>query len=176
MCGKTNIAARLSLATGIRTFKASSEHKAFLGDQRQFINDLRYADPRILDFIKQTGTSVIFDRAYPCEWVYSKFFGRETDEAVLRYIDDGYASIGVKIIVCTRRSFVGINDDLNSNIDEKALNELSRLYKEFLCTWTHCAGTTLFVDELNNDVHREVDEIMRVMGYNRDERWVVSHL
>ena len=96
MCGKTNIAQELSRLTGIPYFKASEERLTFLTNQDKFLMDTRYADPRIADFLLQTGHNVIFDRGYPCEWVYSKFFERKTDEDVLKHIDSIHSTIGTE--------------------------------------------------------------------------------
>ena len=164
-CGKTNIAAELSRLTCIPVFKASSEHRAFLGDQRSFLNDLKYADPRLCDFIKQTNASVILDRSWPCEKVYSEFFKRKTDKKALKYIDAAYASVGAKVVVCTRKSFVGIQDDLDKKLDEKALTTIAELYQKFT-SWTKCQTYTLYVDDEN--LERQTTEIIQFMGYSSE--------
>lgn len=159
-CGKSNIAQALSERINVKVFKASSEHHAFLNDQTKFINDLRIADPRVCDFVFQTRVSVIFDRGFPCERVYSEFFNRETDLTVLRKLDEQYARMNAKIIFCTRKSFEGIVDDLDSKLDSNALQMISELYKAFLLT-SKCSSLTLFVDDENLD--REVTEIIRFL-------------
>ena len=158
MTGKSNIARALSNKLLIPVFKASSEHGTFLGDQKQFINDIRYADPRVVDLLKQVGFSVIFDRAYPCEKVYAEFFGRETDHDVLKFLDEEYAKLGTKIVICTRRSFEGIKDDLDPNLDATALEKLSNLYEKF-SLWTKCSVHTMYVDDenLSNQINEVCD-------------------
>ncbi len=160
-CGKTEIAKALSKRLGISYFKASSEHQAFLSKQEQFINDLRHADPRIYDLLAQTGLSIIFDRGYPCEAAYSKFFKRLTDENMLQRVDELYASLNAKIIICTRASFNGIQDDLNPNLDETALQQISDLYMEF-AKWTKCQTHILYVDD--EDINRELSELLNFLG------------
>ena len=70
-CGKTNIIAEVERLTGIPSFKATSEHDSFLSSKttkrEAFLNQLRYADPRVFDILKQTGYSLMFDRAHPCD-------------------------------------------------------------------------------------------------------------
>lgn len=61
-CGKTEIAKRLAFLQGLPYFKASSEHETYLSKQGQFVQQLKHADPRMVDFLSQTGHSVIFDR------------------------------------------------------------------------------------------------------------------
>lgn len=156
-CGKTEIAKELSKRTGISRFKASTEHDTYFNGLSGFLNQLLYADPRAFDLAKQIGFSMIMDRAYPCEKVYSKVFNRETDEKVLDIMDKRWASLGTKIIICYRSSYKGIVDDLDSNIDETVLQKLSDEYLQF-SLWTNCEVKLLNVDDENLD--REVTEIM----------------
>lgn len=155
MCGKTNIIQALTEDIKVKSFKASDEHESFLGDQKSFVHNLRYSDWRTYDLLRQTGYSVLFDRGYPCEWVYSKFFGRETDHVALARLDSHYGRLGAKVLVCTRKSFDGITDDLDPKLDKEALEKISRLYKDFV-SWTACDTHTLFVDD--EDLDREVNE------------------
>lgn len=157
MTGKTQIAKELSKRTGIPRFKASTEHDTYLNGLSGFLNQLLYADPRAFDLAKQIGFSMIMDRAYPCEKVYSKVFNRKTDETVLSTMDNRWASLGTKIVICYRSSYKGIVDDLDSSINETVLEKLSQEYFNF-AAWTNCDVMMLNVDDENLD--REVTEIM----------------
>lgn len=165
-CGKTHIAKELSRLTRIPYFKASSEHKAFLDDQKSFLNEIQHADPRMVDFLKQTNTDVIFDRGYPCEGAYSLFFGRETCPKTLRYLDAEYSRLGARVLICTRRSFEGVVDDLNPKLGKTALEELSRLYMLF-AAYSRCNTHTMYVDD--HDLDRQADEALRFMGYDETD-------
>jgi len=156
MCGKTNIATKLSRLTGIPYFKSSDERNTFLKNQDKFIMDTRYADTRMVDFLKQTRHSAIFDRGYPCEWVYSKFFGRVSDESCLRYIDDVHSEIGTKLIVTYRSTYNNIVDDLDPTLTGLKLKKLDDLYRQFSC-WTKCQFMFLNVD--SEDLKKEIEEI-----------------
>ena len=70
--------------------------------------------------------------------------------------------MGARILICTRKSFVGITDDLNPNLDEVALQKISDLYAEF-AKWTKCKTYTLYVDDEN--INREISEILTWMGH-----------
>lgn len=159
-CGKTQIAKELSKILKIPVYKASSEHENFLNKQNHFLNDLQYADPARLDLIKQLNCSIIFDRWFPCEFVYSTFFNRETDLKAIAFLDSEYAKLDTKIIFCTRKSFVGIQDDLNSVLNQKALEQISIIYEDFL-QQSMCVSYKLYVDDEN--LNREIKEIIEFL-------------
>jgi thymidylate kinase len=160
MCGKTEISKALSRVTDIPYFKASSEHDAFLSSRvskrELFLSQLRYADPRVMDLLKQTGQSVIFDRGYPCEYAYSKTFGRETDEKMLRHLDEEWAKLDARIVLCCRNDYSRIVDDLDPTVKGDALQQIHYVYEEF-ATWTKCKLLKLSVDDEN--LQRELDEV-----------------
>jgi hypothetical protein len=172
-CGKTNILTSLSKDLSIPYFKASDEHKNFLLSQDRFINELRFSDKRMLDMIKQMNLSVICDRAYMCEWVYSQYFQRGTDMPMLAYLDEQYAKLGAHILINTRRSFEGIHDDLKPEMN---LNEINKLYLKFT-QWTVCKCAIIYVDDECLDKQLNVIKNWVVNGDNSDSYRlsIVSH-
>jgi group I intron endonuclease len=161
-CGKTTILREIERITGINYFKVSNEHENFLLSQDRFINEIRYAEPRFVDVLYQLCTSVLVDRAYMCEWVYAQYFKRETDLRMLRKLDYDYTKIGAKILICTRKSFVGICDDLDPTINEKALTYISELYHCFK-NWSHGNVHILYVDD--EDLDRQVKEVLEFIEW-----------
>lgn len=158
MCGKTQIAKELSRRTSIPYFKASSEHSDFLLKPERFIQSLRYSDTRMLDMFQQCDYSMILDRCWACEYVYSQAFERETDLDMLRYVDDRFAKLGALVVVTYRSSYQGIVDDLDPNrLYDKKLQQIHDLYQKFI-EWTSCEVLQLNVDDEN--LNREVIEIM----------------
>lgn len=156
MGGKTQIAAELSHQLGIPVFKNSGEWFTDLRDPSYFKNLLTYGATFLADFLCQTRASAIMDRNYASEWVYSRHFSRETNEEVLRKVDQKFAEAGGKIVICRRKSYNGICDDLHSYIDAHALEGLDSLYEEFT-RWTSCEVLTVWVDDEN--LERETLEI-----------------
>ena len=156
MGGKTQIAAELSRQLGIPVFKNSGEWFTDLRDPSYFKNLLKYGATFLADFLCQTRASAIMDRNYASEWVYSRYFDRETDDAVLRKVDEKFAEAGGKIVICRRKSYNGIRDDLHSYIDSHELKGLDSLYQEFE-KWTKCEVLTVWVDDEN--LERETLEI-----------------
>lgn len=157
MTGKTQIALELSRRTNIPYFKNSGEWFTDLRDPSYFKNLLTYGATFMADFLCQTRASAIMDRNYASEWVYSRYFNRETNEEVLRRVDEKFAEAGGRIIICRRKSYNGIRDDLHSYVDSHALEGLDALYEEFT-RWTRCEVLTIWVDDEN--LEREVGEIM----------------
>ena len=157
-CGKSEIAATLSRHVGIPVFKNSGEWFTDLRDPSYFKNLLIYGATFLADFLQQTGSSVIMDRNYASEWVYSKYFNRETDDVVLRKVDEKFAEAGGRIVICRRKSYNGIRDDLHDYVDADALKGIDALYEEFT-QWTRCETVTIWVDD--EDLEREIKEITR---------------
>lgn len=162
MCGKTQIAKKLSSVINVPYFKASSEHDSFLTskDAKDFLNQLRYADPRVFDVLKQTRYSLIFDRGFPCEYAYSHVLKRETDLTMLKHMDEMWSSIDARIILCRRSDYTHIVDDLCSDITGEILGQIENAYHDFL-KWSKCKSYILNVDD--EDLEREVNTIIQYL-------------
>ena len=158
MCGKTEIGKALSKRLLLPYYKASAERDAFLNQQDRFLNDIRYACPARLDLLRQFDRGAIFDRGYPCEYVYSRFFHRKSDDQAVLWLDQQYASMGATIVIATRKDFSNKQDDLDSSIKERQLTALSSLYDEF-ATVSKCRILKLYVDD--EDLERELLEITK---------------
>lgn len=156
-CGKTNIARALAKELRVPYYKDSREQHQFVNGMEAFYNDLLHADPARLDLLAQLNTGLVFDRGYPCEWVYSRFFNRRSSDAMIQWLDEKYAALGAKIVVPIRRSYEGIVDDLNPLLAGSQLQRLEDLYTEFLVT-SRCGWIKLYVDD--EDLTREVNVIM----------------
>ncbi|MBM3194159.1 MAG: hypothetical protein FJZ60_00160 [Chlamydiae bacterium] len=161
MTGKTQIAKELSRQMNVPYFKNSGEWSVQLKDTNYFKNLLVFGGTFLVDFIDQVRPDVILDRHYPSEWVYSKVFGRETDEEVLRKIDVKFAEAGGRIIICRRKSYKGIKDDLHDDVDSKVLEQIDSVYGDFV-RWTRCQVLTLWVDD--QDLAREIEEVKSWLG------------
>jgi thymidylate kinase len=153
-CGKTNIGLELSKRTCIPYFKNSDEHKYFLSDPTYFVNAIRHVDTYFTSYLEQSASSVILDRAYPSEWVYSQALGRETDMEVLTSLDQRHAAMGTKIVIPIRSSYRGVSDDYE--IVNQNIQKIHDLYLEF-AKWSRCEVLILNVDD--EDIEREIREI-----------------
>jgi thymidylate kinase len=159
-CGKTNISLALSDSLGIPYFKNTAEWDFFENDPSYFKNCLTYGAPFLLSYLEQSGVSLIEDRGHPSEWVYSRVFNRETDEHILKLVDQKYAELGAKIIVPVRSDYSAVVDQFEV-VDVKKLNKIHDAYTEFL-DWTVCETLVINVDDEN--LEREIKEIMQFLG------------
>ena len=162
-CGKTNIANALSELLRIPVFKNQFEWDNFDLDVsgNYFINAIRYQHPYILSFLKQTGNSVIFDRAHPSEFAYSRVFGRETCEKSLKLCDDMSAELSAKIIIPYRSSYNDVEDEYG--VTPAHLERIESEYRDF-ANHTKCDVYFLNVDD--EDLSREIAEIIDFLGVN----------
>lgn len=128
--GKTTVAKRMSEMTGVPTFKCPSEKQIFREGGR---SSLAF-DYTLTHFLEQTGYRFISDRGYPCEWVYSKVFGRETDIDLLAIIDEAHAQLGTKILYLYSSIQPTEPDDI---VPSDKYWAVKRMYDLFL-QWTYC--------------------------------------
>jgi len=154
--GKSHIARALSNKWNIPVYKASTERASFLNNQDRFMYDLKFADVARLDLLKQLKRSVIFDRGYPCEFVYATYYRRQTDHSMISYLDYEYSALGAKIIVFARHSYDRVVDDLDPKLNGAALKQIEELYDQFV-TFTKCSTHKIYVDDEN--LEREIQEI-----------------
>lgn len=155
-CGKTTMANELSKRLGVPYFKNVRQKMFFESDPGYFVRAMKYGDPYFADYLKQSGASVILDRGYPSEWVYSQAFGRQTDMRMLELVDSMYADIGMKIISPFRSNYSGIIDQFAS-IDVEKLESIHELYAQF-CEWTKCDVLRFCVDD--EDIERQMGLII----------------
>lgn len=155
-CGKSEMAKELSRRLGISYFKNADEHRYFLKDPSYFLNAIRYVDTYFTSYLESSGASIILDRAWPSEWIYSQALGRKTDFDLLRELDNRHAKLGTVIVIPSRSSYVKMRDDyesINNNIAT-----IDTLYHEFV-SWTKCSVIKLNVDD--EDIDREMRETMQ---------------
>lgn len=166
-CGKTNIAEALSRALGIPVFKNQFEWDNFdlNSSNNYFISAIKYQHPYVLSFIKQTGTSVIFDRAHPSEFAYSRVFGRETCEKSIKLCDVMSSGLNAKIIIPYRTSYENVQDEYG--VTAEHLRILEHEYREF-ANITACDVYFLNVDD--EDLDRELGEIIDFLGDDNESR------
>jgi hypothetical protein len=145
--GKTSLIKELSNYINVPSYKAKNEQLDFVSSQDKFLQHLYWSDTRQLDLLEQIEFSIIFDRAYPSEWVYSRFYNRKTDDEQLFKNDARYAALGTNIVFCYRNSYEGLQDDLDPNLTSENLQKIHNLYEEFF-KLTKCKVTRICLDPM----------------------------
>ncbi len=158
--GKSSLIKELSNYINIPSYKAKNEQLDFVNSQDKFLQHLYWSDTRQLDLLEQIKFSIIFDRAYPSEWVYSRFYNRKTDDVQLFKNDERYAALGTKIVFCYRNSYEGLQDDLDQNLNSKNLQKIHSLYEDFF-KLTKCKVIKLCLDPTLSNGYFDVDVKMQ---------------
>lgn len=157
-CGKTNMAQELSRRINVPYFKNKDEHKYFLSDPAYFLHAARYVDTYFTSYLEVTDVSIILDRAWPSEWVYSQALGRPTDLSILRELDERHSALGTRIIIPYRKDYSKCVDDYE--VVNKNIQKISDLYHEFF-KWTKCETLMLQVD--HEDLELEMKDTMQFL-------------
>lgn len=151
LCGKTNIAEQVSLQLDVPLYKSGREHDLFHDKNAQYLT-LKYGNYEMIKLLDTTNASVIFDRFFPSEWVYSQVYDRTRDlDLVLEY-DRYWASLGGKIIWLDKPEMDG-KDEL---IDVSRYNEIRQKYEQYM-SLTNCEFFRL--DTTDRDLRTQVNKI-----------------
>lgn len=152
LVGKTNIGIALSNRLRVPYFKNYLEASSF-NEVDYFFNTLKYAQPIVLQLLEQTRQSIIFDRLYPSEFVYSQVYNRKTDFDLLASLDKRYSKLGARIFLFERTDYGNLKDDI---IESDKLELIKEKYREF-ARFTKCKVNFINVDDEN--LEREVNEV-----------------
>lgn len=153
-CGKTEISRALSLELGIPYFKVDSEKANWANDA---FKHSMWFDFTLPQFLKTTRVSYIGDRSYVSEWVYSKVFGRQTNDKMLAATDEAMANLGTIVVIALRRNYAEARSD--ELIPNDKLQPLHDKYLEF-AQWTKCRVAKIYVDDFDNDLGKELDNLV----------------
>lgn len=134
--GKTTIVSHLANMTGAPSFKCPTEKDIFFAGGRSSL----VFDHMLTHFLEQTGYRFISDRGYPCEWVYSWVFDRETDAKLLGQIDVAHSKLGTKILYL----YSSIRPTQEDDIVPMDKYEVVREHYDMFCDdWTDCEVTKI---------------------------------
>lgn len=158
--GKTEIARGLSKELKIPYFRMATQHHNWRTNR--FKEALEFDQTYLAQFLKQTRTNVVIDRAYPAEWVYSQVFKRKTNMDVLRQVDDEFARLGAYIIIPLRHNYENSRKD--EVVPESKLIALHEKYLEFR-EWTKCNTITMYVDAFENDLDKQLPLLIKELRF-----------
>lgn len=156
--GKTNIAQFLGEDMGISYFKNQREVEGWKADTYNFKTALEYECPFILSMFQQTDISMIIDRHYPTEYVYSTVYNRDTDTELIWKLDEAYSKLNTFIIYCYKYGDKYLDD---FKIEEDLINvdkieSIKKTYQDFI-EKTKCRVIKL--DTTNCDLEKQINTI-----------------
>lgn len=168
-CGKTTIAKELSRRLHVPYFKPRNQTTLARKGPEVFRLQTVWGETKLADFMSQTGASAVIDRGVPCDWVYTRFFGRhytwdlkdvsEWNDAVTQ-VDEEYASMGALFVLCHRLDYSGVSDPDWPEVTPAGLRKLDSLYHEYLQR-SKMNRLVLAVDDENLD--RQVSTIITAL-------------
>jgi len=129
-CGKTTIAKALSKALDIPYFKPVNQQWYAINDPTVFKKQTEFGEPKLLDFLKQTGYSAIMDRGFPCDYAYSTVLGRDTAWETIWALDAEYGRMNAVLVVTLRTDYASFKDEWDQMTLSKtrALDKAYRAY------------------------------------------------
>ena len=155
--GKTNIAQGLCSRLNLPYFRCNKQHE-FFKDEGSFRKALTYGDTLLTGFLEQTGASVVLDRAYPAEWVYSRAYGRATNLDLLDSIDRSFSRMDAWIIIPVRHDYSNARED--EVIENEMLPIIHREYVENFRYWTMCNTIVIYVDTFEDKLEWELNTLI----------------
>ena len=150
-CGKTNIAEEVGKRLGVGVYKSGKEHDIFHEPEGQYLS-LKWANYEMIKLLETTKSSVIFDRFFPSEWVYSQVFNRKSDLDLVTKYDEWWSSLG-GIIIWLDKHEMDVEDEL---IPSSKYNEIRTKYFEYMKN-TKCR--LLYLDTSDHDLYTQVNTI-----------------
>ncbi len=153
--GKTTIVKHISEMLEIPPFKCPAEKKIFKEGGRESLA----FDYTLTHFMAQTGVRFISDRGYPCEWVYSKVFGRQTDLDLLDLIDRAHQNLGTRILYLYSSVEPTEPDDL---VPADKYWDVKQTYDDF-CEWSTCRITAVDTAKMLQ-AYRDGDDLSKVQA------------
>jgi hypothetical protein len=166
-CGKTTIARELSRRTGAPYFKPTGQAKYAMSQPSVFRLQTLFGEPKLADFLAQTGHSAILDRGFPCDYAYTHALGRLRNMSfaeasdwsdTIKAMDATYGMMDALLVICVRSDYTGRSDPSWPEMDGKMMAILDSYYREYAAE-TKMRKLVLNVDDENLD--RQVSEIIR---------------
>ena len=129
MTGKTEIAKALAKELGIPYFKNKAEYDKNYDSSAA----LKYQAPFTQKLLEATGQSIIFDRSWPSELIYSQVYERPTYKSILSMLDDRLSRMN-SIIFILEKNEEDYLEDAHSMIEVEKYNAIKQAYHNFHST------------------------------------------
>jgi len=155
MSGKTHIAEALSKKLNIPIFKMN--RTKYFWDPLSYQT---YATEAITQMLEQTKQSVILDRSFPSDYLYSKLFKRPYDYEKHWITDGRFAAMDTLIVYCYKNEEFYLHDEEDKEfISVTDYNRMKAIYDDFFISscCRHC--------ELNTSDENLDEQLSIIMKY-----------
>lgn len=156
MVGKTHIAKALSKKLNIPIFKMEIQKHFW-----DFLIHQRYATEAITQMLEQTGQSVILDRSFPSDWMYSKLFKRPYDDIKGFSTDERFAKMGAIIVYCYKdKKFYQDDPEDKDFINKSDYDKMKNLYNRYIA-FTNCK--ILSINTSDENLEKQLSTIIKFL-------------
>jgi len=156
--GKSSIANILHKKMNIPCFKNLNEKEMII--ENDFDIEFKYVPEFLINILTQTGLSIILDRSYPSQYVYSLYYNRRFNSKKLWRIDKLFSYLNAKIIICIKNN----NLEKDEFIKIKDRNNLNKLFKRFYKK-TKC--NCLILNTTNENIEQQMKKIENFIRNNK---------
>lgn len=161
--GKTTIAKEMSKVLDIPYFKPSLQREIAISMPEVFRLQTSFGEPKLLDFLKQTGYSAVMDRGFPCDYAYSKVLERDADWGMISSLDLGYSTLNTTLVFVLRWDYgTTSEDDFKAVSDPAQRGRLEAAYRDY-ASWSKCDCLFLFTDPTDpkEDLRKQCNAIIQ---------------
>lgn len=157
--GKTEISKELSKNLNVPVYKSGREDDVFKQKDAQY-NILKWGVYEQIKMIEVCNMSIIFDRFFPCEFVYSKVFKRNSDDKLIFDYDRWWNKLNGKIILLHKPT-LSENDKF---VNKEQYQKIKNLYLEYVSK-TSCKN--LVMDTSDRNLNVQVEKIKKFLGVRK---------
>lgn len=162
--GKTTIAKKLASEISVPYFKNPNELQNTLFEKEQIDfevqtkHDWRY----MIEFLKQTKNSAIFDRSFISEFAYGKIFRsknyeKNNVEKFIKHYDDELGKINSFLIYC----FKNHNNEEDDIINKSFATNIDCLYRQYI---EQTKIRTIIINTEDHNIERQIKMIRSKMN------------
>lgn len=126
--GKSHISKALSEKLNLPIWKMATPKKFW-----DPIIAQRYSQEVITQMCEQLKNSVIFDRGFPCDWMYAKLFNRHYDFEKALETDVRFSKMNTLIVLCYKNKINQQYDEEDKDfVNIEDYDKMTQLYLTFL--------------------------------------------
>jgi thymidylate kinase len=157
--GKSTISKELGHQIGVPVFRAFKHPDMDLlkveCEKEGFRPNDFFEDLVVMDYVRQTKSSVILDRAVPSYWAYSILIGRKTNWTIIHWWLDRFKEMN-GVYIWLHAPFTILKKRINhSSLSESQYENLKDCYEK-LYNYLRCDGVNVIKCEVFNETPEQI--------------------